>query len=169
MTEGKIALMLRQMADSIDDRITGLPIPSFEPHQKVRGLSLESTVEEYGPYILEAAQSEYNSRQKRSQFIDQSLLGEPAWDILLDGLIHRILGKRITVTSACIASGVPPTTALRWINQLVKNGLLIRTESEADRRRAYVSLSDKTYLEMCRYFLGGSPARGRITPVVAEN
>lgn len=56
------------------------------------------------------------------------------------------------MTSLCIASGVPPTTALRWISQLTEGGLLERVEDEADRRRAFIALSDKAAEAMARYF-----------------
>ena len=56
------------------------------------------------------------------------------------------------MTSLCIASGVPPTTALRWIGQMTEAGLLERVEDETDRRRAFIALSDNAACAMARYF-----------------
>lgn len=91
-------------------------------------------------------------RQLRAQFFDADLFAEPAWDILLDLTAAQAEHTRVSVTSLCIASGVPPTTALRWIGQMTEAGLLERTEDETDRRRAFIRLSDKAADAMARYF-----------------
>ena len=96
-------------------------------------------------------------RRARAKFIDGELLSEPAWNMLLDLTAARAEGKRVSVTSLCIASGVPSTTALRWITQMVDEGLFVRTEDSRDRRRAFIALSDDAERAMARYFasLGG--------------
>lgn len=91
-------------------------------------------------------------RQLRSRFFDGELFADPAWDMLLDLTAARAEHARVSVTSLCIASGVPPTTALRWIGQMTHTGLLVRVEDEADRRRAFIALSDSTADAMARYF-----------------
>jgi len=91
-------------------------------------------------------------RQLRGQFFDAELFADPAWDILLDLTAARAEHTRVSVTSLCIASGMPPTTALRWIGQMVETGLLERVEDESDRRRAFIQLSDKAAEAMARYF-----------------
>ena len=91
-------------------------------------------------------------RQLRGQMFDSELFADPAWDILLDLTAARAEHIRVSVTSLCIASGVPPTTALRWIGQMVEAGLLERVEDESDRRRAFIQLSDKAADAMARYF-----------------
>ena len=42
--------------------------------------------------------------------------------MLLDLTAARAEHTRVSVTSLCIASGVPPTTALRWIGQMSDAG-----------------------------------------------
>jgi hypothetical protein len=91
-------------------------------------------------------------RQLRAKFFDAELFADPAWDILLDLTAARAEHARVSVTSLCIASGVPPTTALRWIGQMTQVGLLDRVEDEADRRRAFIALSDRAADGMARYF-----------------
>ena len=91
-------------------------------------------------------------RQLRARFFDGELFADPAWDILLDLTVARAEHTRVSVTSLCIASGVPPTTALRWIAQMTEAGLLDRVEDEADRRRAFIALSDRAAEAMARYF-----------------
>jgi DNA-binding MarR family transcriptional regulator/DNA-binding NarL/FixJ family response regulator len=91
-------------------------------------------------------------RQQRARFFDGALFADPAWDILLDLTAARAEHTRVSVTSLCIASGVPPTTALRWIGQMGCAGLLERIEDDADRRRAFIALSDRAADAMARYF-----------------
>lgn len=91
-------------------------------------------------------------RQLRARFFDGDLFADPAWDILLDLTAARVEHTRVSVTSLCIASGVPPTTALRWISQMGDAGLLERVEDETDRRRAFITLTDKAVDGMARYF-----------------
>ncbi|WP_337190493.1 winged helix DNA-binding protein [Tsuneonella aeria] len=91
-------------------------------------------------------------RQLRAQFLSGELFADPAWDILLDLTAARAEHTRVSVTSLCIASGVPATTALRWIGQMVDAGLLERVEDDSDRRRAFIQLSDRTAEAMARYF-----------------
>ena len=91
-------------------------------------------------------------RQLRARFFDGDLFADPAWDILLDLTAARAEHARVSVTSLCIASGVPPTTALRWISQMVETGLLERIEDEVDRRRAFIALTDKAADAMARFF-----------------
>jgi hypothetical protein len=91
-------------------------------------------------------------RQLRARFLDNDLFADPAWDMLLDLTASRLEGKRVSVTSLCIASGVPPTTALRWIGQMVDAGLFVRLSDGADKRRAFIDLSEKALQAMARYF-----------------
>ena len=91
-------------------------------------------------------------RQLRARFFDAALFADPAWDILLDLTAALAEGKQVSVTSLCIASGVPPTTALRWIAQMTEAGLLERVEDETDRRRAFITLSLSATGAMARYF-----------------
>jgi DNA-binding MarR family transcriptional regulator len=98
-------------------------------------------------------------RQLRAKFFDAELFADPAWDILLDLTAARAEHARVSVTSLCIASGVPPTTALRWIGQMTQAGLLERVEDDTDRRRAFIALSTPAADGMARYFaeLGRNP------------
>ncbi|GFE74167.1 MarR family transcriptional regulator [Novosphingobium sp. TCA1] len=91
-------------------------------------------------------------RQLRARFIDGDLFADPAWDMLLDLAAARVEGKQVSVTSLCIASGVPPTTALRWIGALVQADLFQRVCDENDRRRAFIELTEQAVDRLGRYF-----------------
>lgn len=92
------------------------------------------------------------NRQLRTRFFDAALFADPAWDILLDLSAARGEGRQVSVTSLCIASGVPATTALRWIAQMSEAGLLERVADEQDGRRAFIGLSQAAADGMARYF-----------------
>lgn len=91
-------------------------------------------------------------RKLRSKFFGEGHFADPAWDILLDLTAARAEHERVSVTSLCIASNVPLTTALRWIRQMTDAGLLERVQDDADKRRAFISMSDKAADAMARYF-----------------
>lgn len=101
-------------------------------------------------------------RQARTRFFDGDLFADPAWDMLLDLTAARAEHERVSVTSLCIASGVPPTTALRWISQMTEMGIFERLEDEQDRRRAFIALSDRAADAMARYFADLGKDAGRL-------
>lgn len=92
------------------------------------------------------------ARQARARFFDAELFADPAWDMLLDLTAAYAEGARVSVTSLCIAAGVPATTALRWLNQMVESGIFERVADEKDRRRAFIELSESSVSAMARYF-----------------
>jgi DNA-binding response OmpR family regulator len=91
-------------------------------------------------------------RQARARFFDSDLFADPAWDMLLDLTAAHAEHRRVSVTSLCIASGVPTTTALRWVRQMTDSGLFVRVKDSSDKRRAFVSLSDSARDAMAAYF-----------------
>lgn len=91
-------------------------------------------------------------RQARAKFFDGELFADPAWDMLLDLTVAHAEQGRVSVTSLCIAAGVPATTALRWIKQLVEAGLFERIADPSDGRRAFIALSERSVAAMAGYF-----------------
>lgn len=93
-----------------------------------------------------------DARRRRAHHFEPSLFADPAWDMLLDLLEAELRGRRVSVTSLCIAAGVPASTALRWINAMVKDGLFVRRPDPDDLRRIYIELSPAAGAAMRRYF-----------------
>lgn len=91
------------------------------------------------------------ARRMRAQFFDATLFADPAWDMLLDLFAARLEYVGVSVSSLCIASAVPSTTALRWIGTMTEAGLLERQDDPLDRRRAFMALSPKAFDGMCNY------------------
>jgi len=91
-------------------------------------------------------------RQNRAQFFKSELFADPAWDMLLDLAAARMEHIKVSVTSLCIASGVPDTTALRWISVMIDEGLFERVNDETDKRRVFIELTAKANRAVTQYF-----------------
>lgn len=91
------------------------------------------------------------ARQMRARFFASELFADPAWDILLDLARCRCEGRRVSISSVCIAASVPTTTALRWIKGMTDAGLLERVDDPNDGRRSFIDLSDTACAAMNEY------------------
>jgi hypothetical protein len=89
-------------------------------------------------------------RRLRDGVLGAELFGEPVWDMLLDLFIAHEEQERVSVSSLCIAAAVPATTALRWVNNLVKREMIIRRPDPKDGRRVWIELAPRVVLEMRR-------------------
>jgi len=84
----------------------------------------------------------YAARRKReSLFSGSDVFHDPAWDILLELYIAHTKNRRLTIKSVSIGSQAPPTTALRYLDILEKDGYVERAWDEADNRRVFVTLT----------------------------
>lgn len=97
-------------------------------------------------------------RRQRERYLGCGLFADPAWDILLDLFVAEQRGVRISVTSACIASMVPTSTALRWIGLLQRSGLIVRERDRSDRRVAHVRLTPEGRQGLARWAEAALPA-----------
>lgn len=95
-------------------------------------------------------------RRHRDAVIGGGYFGEPSWDILLDLFVNEQKNRPISATSACSAAAVPPTTALRHLVTLTKNGLICSTPDPDDARRRYISLTGRSR-EMMHRVLSRQP------------
>jgi hypothetical protein len=98
--------------------------------------------------------STYLEMRRRRDIVcnEQDYFADPAWDILIDLFIARGLGKRVSVSSACIGSAVPATTALRYIKAMTDRELIHRICDRDDGRRVYLCLDDDIADRLNRYF-----------------
>jgi len=69
------------------------------------------------------------------------LFEAPCLMILLELLLAEFEKRRLSIKHAVINSGVPQSTALRWIDRMVAQGLITRHANPADRRSAHLGLT----------------------------
>jgi CheY-like chemotaxis protein/DNA-binding MarR family transcriptional regulator len=98
--------------------------------------------------LLTVLRSLKRTSDQRSEFFDQSIFGDPCWDILLELTAARIQGQPVPVSSACNATHLPFSTALRYVRQLVDLGLIKRWRDPNDRRRDLLDVDDATFESM---------------------
>lgn len=98
--------------------------------------------------LADTARRIVQQRRKRDEVLGMPVSSEPLWDMLLDLFINRVEGRRVAVSSLCLASAVPDTTALRYIDVLEQNGALTREQDPMDKRRFLLELTPAYFLKM---------------------
>lgn len=98
-----------------------------------------------------AVQIEIGNRALRASFFDPDFFCDPAWDMLLDLFLQQSMGNLVCVSSLCVASCAPSTTALRWIRALEDAGLVERSRDPADGRRIFVRLTSAGHAKIAGY------------------
>lgn len=102
---------------------------------------------------LAGAKLALRRRLLRRQLVGASwLFGEPAWDMLIDLFVNEIEGKSVAVSSLCLASGVPMSSALRLVQKLCDEELIHRRADPHDGRRYFVQLSPNLRHRLTAYF-----------------
>lgn len=101
---------------------------------------------------IEVVRAALDARRLRGSYFSSDLFAEPAWDMMLELLRAELFDRRMTATRLCAAAGVPPTTALRWLNSLVQQGLFVRRDDPLDATRSFVELAPRTSLSLRDYF-----------------
>ncbi len=89
------------------------------------------------------ARAIYEARRRRDAMLDPtaSLFHDPAWDIMLDLFARGERQELVSVSSACVASCAPHSTALRCLKAMGRKGLIVFEADPFDKRRHFVALS----------------------------
>lgn len=142
----ELAASLLRLADSFDQDWDGANVRSIFrwPNELAR-------IERNALNLASRARLLCDQRDRRRKYISADLLGEPAWDMMLDLFMQYAGGAKVSTTSLSIASQAPATTALRYITLLEDGGYIVRTQSEYDKRVSLVGLTDTGVLAMGRY------------------
>ncbi|MCG5512769.1 response regulator [Ectothiorhodospira shaposhnikovii] len=95
------------------------------------------------------------ARALRGRFFDPELCSGATWNIMVDLMIARLANRPDYVSSLAVGSGIPLTTALRHVEDLVNRGLVRKERDPSDRRRVFLWLTDEAarkmegFLEAC--------------------
>jgi len=102
----------------------------------------------------------YRSRRDRRHFFPEDLFADPAWDMLLALYCSEERQELLTTTGLCLCADAPQTTALRWLTELERLGLIMRAPHPDDGRYSIPKFTEfgrakiRAYLERIspRYF-----------------
>jgi len=125
-----------------------------------RGRELTTIVEKGGVtnvrpnhrLLVEEARKTFANRAQRSRFFSGIMFGEAAWDMLLALYVTELSEARHTVSGLVDLSGVPQTTALRWLNYLEQEQLVARRPNPLDGRVFFVEITAKAREALDAYF-----------------
>ena len=90
---------------------------------------------------------------RRGQYLPDAVFQDPQWLMTLELFVAREEGRELSVSSLCLVSGVPATTALRHIRTLEAKGIFERISHPKDRRISHVRLSEAARVQVARYLL----------------
>ena len=90
------------------------------------------------------------SRRQRERVFGANLFADPAWDMLLELFVQEERGNVTHVSSLCMASAVPTTTALRWIGTLTEAKLIERRPTGSNRK-VEIILSRRARMQVRRH------------------
>jgi DNA-binding transcriptional ArsR family regulator len=114
-------------------------VPERQEGLPEEGLNGKTGVNRFGANELKRL-ARLRMRRRRnalSEFFDW-----PTWDMLVDLTAVRAEGGHVSVSSVCISSGAPQSTALRKLAALEEAKLIRRYLHGTDRRRVCIAISD---------------------------
>ena len=141
-------LVQRLDATARGERGEGAPSRSESPIEEIRELW---GVPSEARRLIAVVRRTMRARTTRAEYFPSDLFSDPAWDMLLDLALARLTGKRVSVSSLCLAAGVPATTALRRLDDLCAANMTTRLPDVADGRRKFVELTDDGARRMLLY------------------
>lgn len=111
--------------DTLERPLVGTDLAEAEPEHAARARSICA------------------ARRRRAELLPElsDLFHDPAWELLVDLYLSADRSLAISVSSACIGSAVPLTTALRVINVFEARGVVEVELDRFDKRRRFVRLS----------------------------
>jgi hypothetical protein len=121
------------------EAVQAKPAPFMEEDLPEEGLDGKAGANCFGADELKRL-SRLRARRRRnapSEFFDW-----PTWDMLVDLTAARAEGEHVSVSSVCIASGAPQSTALRKLTALEEAKFIRRYLHGTDRRRVCIAISD---------------------------
>lgn len=138
----QIATTLLEMADALEAEPMG---PLFAvPHRDRLRISTQEDL------ALQARQVRTRRELRRNHF-DKELIGEPAWEMLLDLYLAKVESEQVTVSSICDRSHASQTTARRYLDLLKLKGLVDVFPFCTEKDDAPIELSSKGFHAISRY------------------
>ncbi len=129
-------------------RLSDLLVKAVRTRERVQ----EPPLPVFDSNLAAIADELYRVRRKREAIFGavfgDGMFADPAWDLLLDLYVQNARQRQISVSSACLAAAVPTTTALRYISDMLKRGVIARTPHPVDGRSHLLSLTEPAIAAM---------------------
>ena len=124
------------------------PWRTWSPERRVCRPSLESTQKT----LVRRAQATIDRRELRKIFLNPTIFGEPAFDLLL-ALYVSSTSPIISASELGGVVGLSPSSTMRWLKFLVSEGLVLTAEEEIDDPDTMaVALTDRGRTSLDDYF-----------------
>ena len=146
-----LSAALRRASRSIADHSLRPKSPGEEQPQPIEADTRTNRADQTAPTdeeLLAVLRTLKRTSDQRLEFFDQTIFGDPCWDILLELTAARIQGQPVPVSSACNATHLPFSTALRYVRRLVDLGMIKRWPDPNDRRRDLLDVEDVPFESM---------------------
>lgn len=105
-------------------------------------------------------------RMRRRLISDEQ--SDPVWAMVLELCAARLEGRELSVTSLCLASGLPVTTALRRLDEQERDGKITRNPDRTDRRRVFVTLDAQFHDRILVQLLAMNRLRQDLLPIATN-
>lgn len=93
----------------------------------------------------------YSTRRDRRRYLDVSLFGEAAWDMLLLLYWADAHGHGLNTSILTRAVGVPSSVALRWLKYLESRGLVVQQCDMGGHLNHIVELTESARSRLTQY------------------
>ena len=93
----------------------------------------------------------YATRRERRRFLPASLFGEAGWDMLLLLYWADAHGRGLNASILTKAVGAPESAALRWLQALENEGLIVQHHNSTGPMSHIVALTDSARASLARY------------------
>jgi DNA-binding MarR family transcriptional regulator len=80
--------------------------------------------------------------------LGEGFFDNPAQMMLLELFIARIKERATTVKVLALSSGVPTSTAQRWIDRMVHHGIIMKQMNSKDHRSLFVTIEDQAFAKV---------------------
>jgi hypothetical protein len=131
---------------------TTFGLGAFGPPIRERALNAKAAWRRPEQQILvHRAKASIARRQARKRFLNPAMFGEPPFEILLALYVRPSLSTvPLDVLSSVV--GVPASVALRWLQFLVNEGLVLTVNATDDPCETTAALTDKGRIALNEYF-----------------
>lgn len=92
------------------------------------------------------------ARKLRDDAFSADMFFDPAWDIILFLMRAKLTNEQVAITQLCQATPIPYTTVLRWLSDLERRGLIVKTNDPLDGRRIFLALSPKAVAGLKKWY-----------------